>query len=169
MPKFDAAFVGFVTLDVLGRSVDSIPEGGGIAFLEEMTMSPAGTAGGSVMNAAKLGAKVSAICSLGQDEAGDYIIDVFKRLGIDTSYVQRSTEKPTSSTILPIRSNGDRPCLHCRGASELLFVAEKDMEEITDATVLHYAGHGFISAMEKGQHVKLLQYAKNNGCITTFD
>lgn len=169
MKKFDASFVGFVTLDVLGRSVDSIPEGGGIAFLEEMTMSPAGTVGGSVMNAAKLGANVMAVCSLGQDEASDYIMGVFTRLGIDTDYIQSRDKTPTSSTILPIRSNGDRPCLHCRGASELLFVDEKDFDAVTDAKIFHYAGHGFIGAMEKGQHVKLLRHAKQRGCITTFD
>lgn len=169
MATYDAAFVGFVTLDVLGRAVDAIPEGGGIAFLDEMTMSPAGTVGGSVMNAAKLGANVTAVCSVGQDEASDYIIDVFTRLGIDISLIQRHSEKPTSSTILPIRSNGDRPCLHCRGASELLFVDDKDFDAVTDATVVHYAGHGFIGAMEKGQHVKLMRHAKQRGCITTFD
>lgn len=169
MAKYDVSMVGFITLDVLGRAVDSIPEGGGIAFLEEMTMSPAGTLGGAAMNAAKLGANVLAVCSVGQDEAGDYILDVFKRLGIDTAMVQRRSEKPTSSTILPIRSNGERPCLHCRGASELLFVPDEDFDAVCDAKIVHYAGHGFINAMEKGQHVKLMKHAKSRGCITTFD
>lgn len=169
MPKFDASIVGFVTLDVLGRSVDTIPDGSGIAFLEEMTMSPAGTLGGAAMNAAKLGANVMAVCSMGEDPASQFITDVFSRLGIDTSMTQHHTDTATSSTILPIRSNGDRPCLHCRGASEKLFVKDEDFDAVTDAKILHYAGHGFIGAMEKGQHVKLLKHAKMRNCITTFD
>ena len=147
MPKYDASIVGFVTLDVLGRSVDTIPEGGGIAYLEEMTMSPAGTLGGAAMNAAKLGANVLADCSMGEDEASDYITNTFKRLGIDTSMIQHHADTPTSSTILPIRSNGDRPCLHCRGASEKLFVQEGDFDAVTDAKILHYACHCCIVAI----------------------
>lgn len=169
MSRFQASFVGFVTLDVLGRPVEALPDDGGIAFLQEMTMSPAGTLGGSVMNAAKLGTRSTAVCSVGVDEAGEYIVNMFNRLSIDTSMVQRATGTPTSSTILPIRPNGDRPCLHRRGASELLFVQENDFDAVTDADILHYAGHGFIAAMEKGQHVRLLSHAKNKGCITTLD
>lgn len=36
MPAFDAMFVGLTTLDIAGRPVESIPDGGGVAFIEEI-------------------------------------------------------------------------------------------------------------------------------------
>lgn len=169
MPRFDASFVGFMTLDISGRHVDAIPDGGGIAFLDEIRINPAGTVGGSVMNCAKLGTKTTAVFCVGEDEKGDFIHDVFGRMGIDTSMAMRSPDVGTSSTILPIRSNGDRPCLHCRGASEELFVPEAMFDAVCDAKFLHHGGTGFIRAMESGQSVKLLKHAKKKGVTTTFD
>lgn len=169
MTKFDASFVGFMTLDISGRHVADIPDGGGIAFLDEIRINPAGTVGGSVMNCAKMGTKTTAVFCVGEDEKGDFIHDVFGRMSIDTSMAMRTKAVGTSSTILPIRPNGDRPCLHCRGASEELFVTEDMFDAVCDAKYLHYAGHGFIRAMEDGQGAKLLAHAKGKGLTTTFD
>ena len=142
MPKFDASFVGLMTLDISGRHVQDIPDGGGIAFIDEIRLNPAGTAGGSVMNCAKLGTKTTAVYCVGDDEKGDFIQDVFGRMSIDTSMAMRSATTGTSSTILPIRPNGDRPCLHARGASEELFVPDEMFDAVCDAKILHYAGTG---------------------------
>jgi sugar/nucleoside kinase (ribokinase family) len=169
MPKHDASFVGFITLDISGRPVHALPDGGGIAFLEEIRMNPAGTAGGAVMNAAKMGIKTAATFCVGADEMGDFIHDRFARLGIDCSNAQRAPKTRTSTTILPIRPNGDRPCLHSRGASEELFVPDSAFDAVCDARFLHHGGTGFIRAMESGQSVKLLKHAKSRGVITTFD
>jgi len=169
MAKFDASFVGFITLDISGRHVHEIPEGSGIAFLDEIRINPAGTIGGSVMNCAKLGTRTTAVFCVGEDEKGDFINDVFGRMGIDTSMAMRSKTVGTSSTILPIRPNGDRPCLHARGASEELFVPEEAFDSVCDAKFLHHGGTGFIRAMENGQSVKLLAHAKKKGLVTTFD
>lgn len=169
MAGFDASFVGFMTLDISGRHVDQIPDGGGIAYLDEIHINPAGTVGGSSINCAKLGASTKATFCIGEDANGTFIVDSFARLNIDTSHVQISKMSKTSSTILPIRPNGDRPCLHCRGASEDLFVEEADFDAVCDAKILHHGGTGYIRAMESGQSVKLLAHAKAKGCITTFD
>jgi sugar/nucleoside kinase (ribokinase family) len=169
MPKFDASFFGFTTLDIAGRPVHAIPDGGGIAFLDEIRMNPAGTAAGAVMNAAKMGIKTRSVFCVGDDEKGDFIINRYERLKIDCAMAQRSTSKQTSTTILPIRPNGDRPALHCRGASDDLFVTEDKFDDVCDARFLHHGGTGFIRAMEGGQSAKLLRHAKRKGLTVTFD
>jgi sugar/nucleoside kinase (ribokinase family) len=169
MAKFDAVFVGFVTLDISGRPVSAIPDGGGIAFLEEIRMNPAGTAGGAVMNAAKMGISTAAVFCVGDDEKGDFIVNRFERLNIDCSMVQRSKRIQTSTTILPIRPNGDRPCLHCRGASDDLYVSGDMFEAVCNTRFLHLGGTGFIRTMEGGQSAKLLRCAKELGITVTFD
>jgi sugar/nucleoside kinase (ribokinase family) len=167
--KFDAVFVGLTILDIAGRPVSKIPDGGGVEFIEEIRLNPAGTAAGAVMNAAKLGARTATAACLGHDEKGDLILDFYRRLGIDCSMVQRTDKAPTSATILTIRPNGERPALHCRGASDHLFVPETQFDAVCDARVLHLGGTGLIAAMDGGQSAKLMRHAKAKGLTTTFD
>ena len=169
MPKFDAVFLGFTTLDIAGRPVESVPDGGGVAFIEEIRINPAGTASGAVMNAAKLGINTATVACIGEDRNGDIILDFYQRMGIDCSMVQRSSKTLTSSTILPIRPNGDRPALHARGASDDLFVDEADFDKVCDARFLHHGGTGLLNAMDTGQSAKLMAHAKSKGLTTTLD
>ncbi len=169
MPSFDAMFVGLTILDIAGRPVNAIPDGGGIAFIEEIRMNAAGTAAGAVINASKLGLNCATTACVGEDEKGDFILSSYDRLGIDCSQVKRTATMATSATILPIRPNGERPALHCRGASDELFVTEDQFDAVCDARFLHHGGTGFLAAMDQGQSVKLLAHAKSKGLITTFD
>ena len=169
MAKFDAVFVGLTILDIAGRPVSKIPDGGGVVFIDEIRLNPAGTAAGAVMNAAKLGARTATVACLGADEKGDLILDFYRRLGVDCSLVQRTGKAPTSATILTIRPNGERPALHCRGASDHLFIAESEFDAVCDASVRHLGGTGLIAAMDGGQSAKLLRHAKAKGLTTTFD
>ena len=102
-------------------------------------------------------------------EKGDLILDVYRRLGIDCSLVQRTDKAATSATILTIRPNGERPALHCRGASDHLFVAETEFDAVCNARVLHLGGTGLMAAIDGGQSAKLLRHAKTRGLTTTFD
>lgn len=168
---FDATFVGLTILDISGRPVRGIPEGGNVDFIDEIRLNPAGTAAGALMNAAKLGLSCRAAACVGNDEKGDFIADYYKRLGrIDVKYVQRTSVAPTSATILPIRPNGDRPALHQRGASDKFFIKEEDFPEVCDARFLHHGGTGLLKEMdESGQSAKLMAFAKANGLTTTLD
>ncbi len=53
--KFDVSVVGLYILDILGRPVDAIPPGGEVRFIDEIRLTVAGTAGGTVIDCAKLG------------------------------------------------------------------------------------------------------------------
>ena len=55
--RYDVSVIGLYILDVLGRPVVAIPERGNIDFIEEIRLTVAGTAGGTVVDAAKLGAR----------------------------------------------------------------------------------------------------------------
>lgn len=47
MATFDAVFVGLTILDIAGRPVVAIPPRGGVAFIEQIRLNPAGTAAGA--------------------------------------------------------------------------------------------------------------------------
>lgn len=90
MATFDAVFVGLTILDIAGRPVVAIPPRGGVAFIEQIRLNPAGTAAGANINAAKLGIRTAAVACTGEDEKADFILASYARLGIDCSLIQRT-------------------------------------------------------------------------------
>ena len=165
----DVACVGLMILDILGRPVERIPQGGDVAFIDEIRLTVAGTAGGTVIDCAKLGLSALAAGAVGNDEKGDFVLDTLLRHGVDIAAMRRTAEAPTSATILNVRPNGDRPALHVRGASDHLWLDESDYDLVCDARFLHMGGTGLLSRMDGEPTAALLRAAKARGCITTFD
>lgn len=161
--------IGLYILDVLGRPVDAIPEGGNVEFIEEIRLTVAGTAGGTVVNLAKLGLNCLAVGAVGDDEKADFVISTLQRFGVDTAQIQRLSGVPTSATILNIRRNGDRPALHARGASDHFEVTEQDYDKVLAAPIIHLGGTGLLAKLDGEPSRKLLAEAKARGRITTFD
>lgn len=165
----DVAAVGFYTLDILGRPVDAIPPGGGVAFVDEIRMVVSGTAGATAVDLAKLGMHCLAAGAVGGDEQGEFVLRKLQRHGIDVSAMQVHAGIPTSTTIMNVRRNGERPALHMRGASDHFLVRPGDLEAILKARFVHLGGTGFLRAMDGTPSLHLLQAAKRAGCTTTFD
>lgn len=167
--RYDTSVIGLYILDVLGRPVTHIPERGNVDFIEEIRLTVAGTAGGVVVNTAKLGLKSLAVGAVGNDEKADFVLGAMDRLGIDTSAMQRLEGVPTSATILNVRPNGDRPALHQRGASDHFDVPAALYDQVFDAPIVHLGGTGLLRRLDGPRSVEILAEAKRRGCTTTFD
>ncbi len=166
---YDVAVVGLYILDILGRPVSRIPERGGVEFIEEIRLTVAGTAGGTVVDCAKLGLKCRAVGAVGEDEKADFVLSTLERHGIDTSTMQRVPGVPTSATILNIRPNGERPALHVRGASDHFDLGPEHYDAVLDARFVHLGGTGLLRRLDQGGAERLLREAKARGRRTTFD
>lgn len=169
MPRFDVSSVGFYVLDILGRPVSRIPEGGRADYIEEIRMTVAGTAGATGMDCAILGLKTQAVTTLGTDDMGDWFVAKLQKYGLDCGLVRRDGSVQTSSTILPVRPNGERPALHVPGTATVFRVADEDLDAALDATVVHVGGTGLLKSFDGEPTVRLLKRAKELGRITTFD
>lgn len=128
--------LGAHILDVLGRPVASIPAGQGSARLSEIRATAAGTAAGTGVDLAKLGAQVYSIGAVGDDLLADMLIGALRRHGVDTGGLVRKPAVQTSATILPIRPNGERPALHVPGATSHLELADIDLAAVADCRAL---------------------------------
>ena len=111
-------------------------------------MTVAGTAGGTVIDTAKLGLRSLAVGAVGDDEKADFVLATMQKFGIDISAMQRLKGVPTSATILDVRPNGDRPALHVRGASDHFDVPPELYDQVFDAPIVHLGGTG--SAAQAG-------------------
>jgi sugar/nucleoside kinase (ribokinase family) len=166
---YDVSVCGTYILDILGVPVTEIPAGGGRALIDEIRLTVAGTAGGTVVPCARLGLKARAVGAVGTDEKADWVLNAMEREGIDISVMERMPGAPTSATILPIRPDGSRPVLHARGASARWRISPEAQKAACQSKVLHLGGVGSLLAMDGAPSVALLRDAKAAGCITTLD
>jgi sugar/nucleoside kinase (ribokinase family) len=165
----DVSVCGTYILDILGVPVTEIPAGGGRALIDEIRLTVAGTAGGTVVPCARLGLKARAVGAVGTDEKADWVLNAMEREGIDISLMERMPGAPTSATILPIRPDGSRPVLHARGASARWRISPEAQNAACQSKVLHLGGVGSLLAMDGAPSVALLRDAKAAGCVTTLD
>jgi sugar/nucleoside kinase (ribokinase family) len=167
--RYDVSVIGLYILDVLGRPVARIPEKGGVDFIEEIRLTVAGTAGGTVVDTAKLGLKSLAVGAVGDDEKADWVLMTMQKHGIDTSAMQRLKGIPTSATILNVRPNGERPALHVRGASDHFDVPPSLYNQVFHAPIIHLGGTGLLKKLDGAPSLILLKEAKKRGRTVTFD
>lgn len=169
MTTFDVSCIGFHVLDVLGRPVTAIPPGGRAAYIDEIVMTVAGTAGATSVACAMLGIRTRSVTTVGADDMGEFLIAKMRGYGVDCDLVSRTAEVQTSATILPVRPNGERPALHVPGSANAFSVREADLDAALDARIVHVGGTGLMKAFDGAPTVALLRRAKELGRLTTFD
>jgi sugar/nucleoside kinase (ribokinase family) len=161
--------LGIHIVDVLGRPVASVPPGQGLALLDLIRFTVAGTAAGTSIDMAKLGLEVLTMGAIGQDEIGDFLIATMQRFGVNTDNLVRKPHAQTSCTMLPIRPNGERPALHVIGANGELTLEDINFDAISQASYLHMGGAPLMRKFDGEPASRVLKFAQERGVITTFD
>ena len=161
--------LGLHICDVLGRPVEGIPPGQSLAILDETRMTVAGTAAGASVDMAKIGLDVYAMGALGEDLIGDFVENTMKSFGINTAGLVRKQNVQTSTSMLLIRPNGERPALHVPGANACFCMDDVDFDLIADAGFLHVGGTGLLPGIDGDDTARILSFAKDKGLVTTFD
>jgi sugar/nucleoside kinase (ribokinase family) len=158
--------MGVHVLDVLVRPVEEIPEGQGGQLVEEIRVTAAGSAGGTAIVLAKLGATVSSAGAIGADALGDLLVELLERDGVDTSLLVRREGVQTSASVLPIRPTGDRPAFHVVGANQAYGPDDAPLDQIGAATHLHLGGPEFMGGEAAA---RILEHARAGQAVTSAD
>jgi sugar/nucleoside kinase (ribokinase family) len=158
--------LGAHIFDVQLRPVEAIPEGQGVALVEQIRFSPAGAAGGTSLTLSKLGATVRSAGAIGADPIGDLFLTMLQRHGVDTSLLLRRDGVQTSSSVLPIRPDGSRPAFHVPGANLTYGPDDAPHDAIAGATHLHIGGPELMGGEAAAQ---ILSRAKSAGVVTSAD
>ena len=168
-PLGTVTVLGAHILDVLGRPVEEIPPGQGSVRLKEIRATAAGTAAGTGVDLAKLGARVRAVGALGDDLLGDIVIAAMARHGVDTAGLIRKKDAQTSATILPIRPNGERPAFHVPGATRLFTRADVDLDAIQDSRALLIGAPDALAGLTGEDLADIAGAARSNGVLVAVD
>jgi sugar/nucleoside kinase (ribokinase family) len=161
-----AITMGVHVLDVLVRPVEAIPEGQGGALVDEIRMTAAGSAGGTALVLARLGADVRSAGAIGTDPVGDMLVTLLERDGVDTSLLVRREDVQTSASVLPIRPDGSRPAFHVVGANGTYGPDDVDWEAVAGTEYLHLGGPEFMGGEAAAS---ILSRAREAGVVTSAD
>ncbi len=163
------AVIGPHIIDVLGRPVEVIPAGQGSARLTEIKATAAGTAAGTAVDLAKLGANVSVFGAIGIDLLGDILLAALTGYQIDTTGLIRKDGAQTSATILPIRSNGERPAWHVPGATRLLELADLDVARVAGCDAVLLGGPDALAGFTASELASVVAAARQGGALVAVD
>ena len=160
------ATVGVHVLDTHVIGIESIPSGSDGQLVETIRMSPAGTAGGTAVVLSRLGAEVLSFGAVGTDPTGDVLVGLLGAEGVDVSGLVHKDEHQTSSSVIPVRANGDRPAWHCIGANGAFTLDDLPLPSLDGITHLHLGGPEFLGGEAAG---RLLAHGRSIGAVTSLD
>lgn len=161
--------LGVHIVDVLTRPVDALPTGQDTVLVDQIRMTAAGSAAGTAVDLAKLGADVVSMGAIGSDELGDFLVFLMGRHGVDVSRLARLDSEQTSASILPINSEGGRPSLHVPGANLAVTADHIDGAALEAAKVIHLGGLDVTWALNDPAFFGKLDAARQAGAIVTMD
>jgi sugar/nucleoside kinase (ribokinase family) len=161
-----AVAMGVHVLDVLVRPVEGIPEGQGGQLVDEIRITAAGSAGGTALTLAKLGAEVRSAGALGTDAVGEMLVSLLEQGGVETSALVRRDQVQTSASVLPIRPDGERPAFHVVGANATYGPDDVDWDALAGLSHLHLGGPEFIGGESA---LPILEQAHERGAVTSAD
>lgn len=167
MEPVDLLCVGLTTLDIALHPVAAMPGVDAGLLVPTILLSPAGTAGGTALVAARLGLRTAIASAVGADLQGEAVRNGLEREGVDTRFLVTDPTMPTSTTVLPVRGDGQRGTVHMIGASMTAPLAPGAWELADGARAVHWGGVGYPGL--QGDAAAFLARAKVGGAFVTCD
>jgi fructokinase len=129
--KIDILSIGEVLIDFIGHEINT-----SINRTKDYHRFLGGSPTNVAVNASRLGLKSVLIATCGQDGLGDYIIRKLKANGVQTDYIVKTDEKPTS--VIFISKSTDTPdFIPYREADCEIFPSQISDELLLSAKIFH--------------------------------
>jgi len=167
--SYDYVCTGLTILDILGRHIDHIPEGGGTEIIDQIRITAAGTAAGPAVIGARYGLKTALVGAIGEDDMGSILKTMLQQNNVDTTLIQHRNDMPTAATMLAVTPQGQRPNFHAIGASVMLEINEAQQNAIINSRFVHWGGVGTMLTLDGGPGAEILKAARENGATVTCD
>lgn len=114
--KANVVVVGSANTDFFVR-VDQIPLAGETVLGKGFFTAHGGKGANQAVAAARLGANVTFIARLGQDEFGDASVEAYRKEGIDVSHIVRDAQNPSGVALIMVSEGGENIIAVAPGAN----------------------------------------------------
>jgi len=121
--NYDIVVVGSINMDVI-VDTPKYPKYGDTMFCDSIAMKPGGKGANQAVSVAKLGKKTCLIGAVGQDSAGNQLIQNLKANNVDTTHIIQSKESGTGTFVAIVDSTGENTMVGTKGANDSLTTEE---------------------------------------------
>ncbi|MDR1620208.1 MAG: carbohydrate kinase [Clostridiales bacterium] len=151
--------------------IDFTPSGTGGMGNPAFEMNPGGGVVNCVAAYTALGGSGAAICAVGRDLFGNFLIDKLKASHIDVSAVQVIDDVHTTLAVVSLQPNGERKFAFLRdpGADTQIDEAKIDFSLIEHCKALHFSSLSLCYGPALSATMACVRYAKAHGKLISFD
>ena len=128
----DLIVVGSANYDYLARGPE-LPSSRESLQGDQLVESTGGKGANQAIAAARLGAGVTFVGCIGEDQRGDRVLEQLNDEGVDTQYVVRDPSAPTGVALIQTAESGQKQILAVKGANGLLAVTHLPERSIRSA------------------------------------
>jgi sugar/nucleoside kinase (ribokinase family) len=165
----DLVVIGDCNPDLVISGDDVRPEfGQAEKLVAEMSLMIGGSAAITAVAAARLGLRVSLVAAIGDDPAGDLMMSLLAREGVDTSPVRVRRGLPTPMTAR-LSAGADRAILTAIGAMTTLTVDDVPEELLSRARHVHVSSYFLVEESLGPGLAALFGTARNAGLTSSLD
>jgi len=143
----------------------------GLAQATTFTKAPGGAPANVAVGAVRLGVSAGFVGAVGEDPFGDYLQQVLRDEGVDTSWLIRVPGVRTSLAFIASRSDGRKDITFYRnpGADMRLSAEHIDPWYIGSAEVLHFGSISRIDRGPRGATDRARRQANEAGVLISYD
>lgn len=167
MKKFDIIALGELNVDLLLNKIGGFPEVGKEIFAKEMTLTLGSSTAIFAANAASLGAKVSFLGMVGNDDFGAFVRTSLEKRGVDTSNLIEVSTVATGLTAI-LNYDQDRANVTYPGAMSIMGVKDIRPEVIAQAKHVHISSIFLQETLHKDIY-EIVKLVKDNGATLSMD
>jgi ribokinase len=152
-PRFDVVGFGALNLDHL-YAVPQLIQDGGVEVLTS-TAQPGGSAANTIYGLAKLGLRCGFVGAVGDDRAGEAILESFQEVGVDTSGILVRHGTKSGQTICITAGQGQKAIYIIPGANSLLDSRDINLTYLTDTRYVHLSS--FVGEQAFSQQMRIVE------------
>jgi ribokinase len=121
----DIVVLGSLNMDLVVRTA-RIPRPGETVHGHDFHTVPGGKGANQAAAAARLGARVTMLGSVGQDAFGDAMLDNMMLQGVETGYIRRDRREPSGIALIEVQEDGDNSIVVAAGANGRVSIEDVD-------------------------------------------
>jgi sugar/nucleoside kinase (ribokinase family) len=168
----DVLCIGMIVYDVIGKSIDDIPDWGRLLPFDHVEHHVGGCAVNTGVDLVRLSGgrlRVAVGGCVGTDGAAAFVRRRLAEQHVDVSPIVEAGNASTSFTFVIVGSDGRRRYFHHVGANALLKDSDVPDDLLERARYLHIGGSFLMPALDGEPCSRLLRRAKKAGLTTFMD
>jgi sugar/nucleoside kinase (ribokinase family) len=161
--------VGILCADILGKTVDSLPEKGKLNLVDSISLQIGGCAANVAIALAKIGTRTALVGKIGDDSLGKFLLGALQSENVGVKGLKVDKNSTTAASMVMISGDGERSIIHSLGANKEFCYEDINLQILQETKILLIAGTFLMPGFDGRGTEKLLKAATEKGVLCCMD